>query len=85
MRRVTNQDLLVSVIATGLATLGSATAAAEYRLVVELRPDQQQSHLEQIAAEVFDATIEIAPMFPEISRKRRRELIGKRIALLTRI
>jgi AcrR family transcriptional regulator len=26
-----------------------------------------------------------APMFPEISRKRRRELIGKRIALLTRI
>jgi AcrR family transcriptional regulator len=25
-----------------------------------------------------------APMFPEISRKRRRELIGKRIALLTK-
>jgi hypothetical protein len=25
-----------------------------------------------------------APMFPEISRKRRRELIAKRIALLTR-
>ena len=25
-----------------------------------------------------------APMFPEIPRKRRRELIGKRIALLTR-
>jgi subtilisin family serine protease len=34
--------------------------------VVELRPDQPQSHLEQITAEVFDAKVEVSPMFPEI-------------------
>ena len=66
MRQISVQNLFVSVIATALTALGSAAVAAEYRLVVELRPDQQQSHLEQIAAEVFDGTVEIAPMFPEI-------------------
>ncbi len=66
MRQLSVQDLFFSVIATGLAALGSAAVAAEYRLVVELRPDQSQSHLEQITAEVFGAKAEVSPMFREI-------------------
>ncbi|MCZ6809434.1 MAG: S8 family serine peptidase [Proteobacteria bacterium] len=66
MRQLSVQGLFFCVIATALAALGSAAVAAEHRLVVELRPDQPQSHLEQITAEVFDAKAEVSPMFPEI-------------------
>jgi hypothetical protein len=60
LRQLSVPDLFFSVIATALAALGSAAIAAEYRL------DQQQSHLEQITTEVFDAKAEASPMFPEI-------------------
>lgn len=66
MRQLSVQDLFFSVIATGLSALGSAAVAAESRLVVELRPDQSQSHLEQIMAEVFGAKVEVSPMFRDI-------------------
>ena len=66
MRQLSVQGLFFCVIATALAALGSAAVAAEYRLVVELRPDQPQSHLDQITAEVFGAKVEVSPMFPEI-------------------
>jgi len=66
LRQLSVQGLFFCVIATALAALGSAADAAEYRLVVELRPDQPQSHLEQITAEVFDAKAEVSPMFPDI-------------------
>lgn len=46
MQQLTVQGLFFSVVATGLVELGSAAGAAEYRLVVELRADQPQTHLE---------------------------------------
>ena len=66
LRQLSVQNLFFCVIATALAALGSAAVAAEHRLVVELHPDQPQSHLEQITAEVFGAKAEVSPMFPEI-------------------
>jgi hypothetical protein len=66
MRKFSCGYLFVSVFGTGLVILGPPIAVADYRLVVELRPDQQLSQLEQTTADVFDGAVEIEPMFAGI-------------------
>jgi len=66
MRRLSAQKLFIGAAVTGLAALGSPLVLAEIRLVAELRPEQQQSQLQQVAVEVIGAEAEIAPMFPDI-------------------
>ena len=39
---------------------------ADYRLVVELQPQQQQVDLERAATEVFGGSIEVEPLFPDV-------------------
>jgi len=66
MKKFPGRYLFVSVVAASLAILESSFAVADYRLVVELRPDQQLVDLEQATADVFDEAVDIAPMFPDI-------------------
>jgi hypothetical protein len=61
-----NNCQLIRGLVTTLLLSAPSLILADYRLVVELQPQQQQVDLERVATEVFGGSVEVERLFPDV-------------------